>query len=106
MKQALISPNESPIQYVSGWTQGDPPQPIYTVILNSCRVAEVESQPFEVAPPLFWTKCEDDVKADEWYYDTENQTIDIIPNAPLPPSLSGDINNPPENNIDVNQTIS
>ena len=107
MKQALISPNEEPIKYISGWTQDDPPQPIYTVILNSCRVAEVMDQTFEIAPPLFWVECEDNVKADQWYYDTENQTIDIIPLPPTQPSsLSGDTNIPPENNIDVNQTIS
>jgi hypothetical protein len=106
MKQALISPNEAPIKYVSGWTTDNPPEPIISNIPNSCRVAEVESQPFEVAPPLFWTECSDDVVEDQWYYDTENQTINIIPSPPLLSELSGDINNPPETNINVTQTLS
>jgi len=81
MKNALISPNESPIQYISGWTTDTPPQPIFTPIDNSCRVAEVENQTFEVALPLFWTECDDDVVADQWYYNTSDQNI-----YPLPPS--------------------
>ena len=85
MKNALISPNESPIQYISGWTTDTPPEPIYTSIKNSCRVAEVESQPFEVALPLFWTPCEDDVVADQWYYNTGDKEIYPMPEpAPYP----------------------
>jgi hypothetical protein len=79
MKNALISPNESPIQYISGWTTDDPPQPIYTPIANSCRVAEVENQPFEVAPPLFWTPCADNVEADKWYYNINDEEIYPVP---------------------------
>jgi hypothetical protein len=79
MKNALISPNESPIQYISGWTTDDPPQPIYTPIADSCRVAEVENQPFEVASPLFWTPCADDVEADKWYYNTNDNEIYPVP---------------------------
>ncbi len=85
MKNALISPNESPIQYISGWTTDTPPEPIYTSIENSCRVAEVESQPFEVALPLFWTLCENDVVADQFYYNTADEQIFPVPEpAPYP----------------------
>jgi hypothetical protein len=85
MKNALISPNESPINYISGWTETTPPEPIYTQIESSCRVAEVESQPFGVSLPLFWTPCADDVKADQFYYNTADEQIYPVPeNAPYP----------------------
>lgn len=85
MKNALISPNEEPIKYISGWTTDDPPQPIYTPIASSCRVAEVENQPFEVALPLFWTPCEDNVVADQFYYNTSDKEIYPVPEpAPYP----------------------
>lgn len=92
MKNALISPNESPIKYISGWNDPDPEnpkipfEPIFTPIENSCRVAEVEVQTFEVAEPLFWTPCENDVVADQWYYSTGDNEIYPIPEpAPTPP---------------------
>lgn len=85
MKNALISPNESPINYVSGWTTDSPPEPIYTNIENSCRVAQVEDQTFEVALPLFWTECSDDVVADQFYYNTKDNEIYPKPEpAPMP----------------------
>jgi hypothetical protein len=85
MKNALISPNESPIKYISSWTTDVPPQPIYTSINNSCRVAEVADKKFEVADPLFWTECADDVVADQWYYNLGDKNIyPVPPNAPEP----------------------
>ena len=85
MKNALIAPMQAPIQYISGWTTDTPPEPIYTVIDNSCRVAEVEDQTFEVALPLFWTPCADNVKGDEWYYNTNDKKIYLVPpQAPVP----------------------
>ena len=59
MKHALISPNE--------------PRE------NGYRVAEVVDQAFEVAPPLFWVECADDVVADVYYYDPATQQIVLIP---------------------------
>ena len=85
MKNALISPNESPIQYISGWTTDTPPEPICIPIENSCRVAEVEDQTFEVALPLFWTPCDNDVIADQFYYNTADEQIyPVPPPAPAP----------------------
>jgi hypothetical protein len=85
MKNALISPNESPIKYISGWTTDTPPEPIWTPIENSCRVAEVENKTFEVALPLFWTPCDDDVIADQFYYNTADEQIYPVPEpAPYP----------------------
>jgi hypothetical protein len=85
MKNALISPNESPIKYVSGWTTDTPPEPILTPIENSCRIAEVLDTTFEVALPLFWTPCDNDVVADQWYYNTSDEEIYPVPEpAPYP----------------------
>jgi len=82
MKNALIDTNKLPIQYVSGWTTDTPPEPILTPIENSCRVAQVEDQTFEVALPLFWTPCEDNVKADQFYYNTSDKEIYPMPESP------------------------
>jgi hypothetical protein len=71
MKNALISPNE--------------PVYSYDKTLLGVRVAEVCDTPFEVASPLFWVECADDVLADQFYYDTETQTIIAIPPRPIPP---------------------
>ena len=68
MKQALISPTEKVYNY-AGALLGE-------------RVAEVTTTPFEVAPPLFWTACADNVVADQWYYDTTSYLIVAIPPAP------------------------
>lgn len=68
MKQALISPNEKVYKY-DGTLLGD-------------RVAETTTSPFEVAPPLFWTACADNVVADQWYYDPSAYQIIAIPPAP------------------------
>jgi hypothetical protein len=45
------------------------------------RVAEVEPdvKVFEVAEPLFWVDCADDVVADQFWYDPETQTIKPVP---------------------------
>jgi len=69
MKQALISPTEQVYSY-SGTLLGE-------------RVAEVTTQPFEVAPPLFWIACSDDCVADYWYYDTTSLSCLLIPIRPI-----------------------
>lgn len=87
MKNALIAPMQAPIEYISGWTTDTPPEPISTPIENSCRVAQVEDQTFEVALPLFWTPCDDNVVADQWYYNTSDKEIYPVPEpAPAPES--------------------
>jgi len=42
------------------------------------RVAQVELQEFEVASPLFWVTCSNDVVADGFWYDPSDQTIKPI----------------------------
>lgn len=87
MKNALISPNES-VSYISGWTDSPKPQPIYTTIPNAERVAEVSTTQFEVASPLFWIACADDVIADQFYYDSLTQTIIATPEPTPHPTLT------------------
>lgn len=43
------------------------------------RVAEIHSTGFEVAQPLFWIDCVDDVVADQFWYDPADETIKAIP---------------------------
>jgi hypothetical protein len=89
MKKALISPNEA-VSYISGWTEATPTkpsQPIYTTIPNANRVAEVMDTTFEVALPLFWVDCADNVVADQWYYDSVTATIIVVP-PPAPKPLA------------------
>jgi hypothetical protein len=105
MKQALISPNEAPINYLSGWTTDNPPQPIWTPIANSCRVAEVSEQSFEVAPPLFWADCENDVTAEKYYYNTNDNNIYPVP-APAPNSIQDPTLTEIPPSINVTETIS
>lgn len=52
--KALISPNEVVIDG-NGVALG-------------FRVAQVSKLSFDVAPPLFWIECADDVVADHYYY--------------------------------------
>jgi hypothetical protein len=47
------------------------------------RVAEVQETGFEVAEPLFWIDCADDVVADWFYYDTSDNTIKAVPVKPI-----------------------
>ena len=70
MKKALISPNEKVYDYED--------------TLIGERIAEVTGSPFDVAPPLFWVDCADEVTA-EWYYwsGSEFLTIPIPPEPPL-----------------------
>lgn len=60
---ALISPNEE------AWSNGTP-----RVLLGQ-RVAEVATNQFPVAPPLFWMSCANNVVADQYYYDPNTQQI-------------------------------
>jgi hypothetical protein len=71
MKNALVSPNEQVYKYDG--------------TLLGTRVAEVSDTAFEVNPILFWVECADDILADQFYYDTETQTIIAVPVKPPPP---------------------
>ncbi len=43
------------------------------------RVAQVEINEFDVAEPLFWVDCADEVQADQYWYDPNDATIKPIP---------------------------
>jgi hypothetical protein len=47
------------------------------------RVAQVEADAkiFEVAQPLLWVDCADDVVADQFWYDPETHAIKPIPQS-------------------------
>ncbi len=51
MKFALVSPQET-----------------YGLPAGHARVASVCDEQFEVAPPLFWAECADDIAADAFSY--------------------------------------
>ena len=43
------------------------------------RIAEVSMTEFEVAEPLFWIDCADDMAVDQFWYDPADQTIKPVP---------------------------
>lgn len=45
------------------------------------RVAEVSQGTFEVAQPMFWVDCSDDVAADFWWYDPSDSQIKRKPDG-------------------------
>jgi len=69
--KALISPNE---QRETGY-----------------RVADVHPTGFEVAQPMFWVDCAEDVVADFFWYDPTDNQIKVTPEPvvePLQPQAS------------------
>lgn len=90
MKQALIDPT-SQVSILTSWIENPDPTgspkyfPVWTMIENSARVAQVVStgNTFPVTTPLFWTDCADDVVPDRWYYNTQTAEILVVP-APVP----------------------
>jgi hypothetical protein len=68
--KALISPEET-VFYFDGTT--------------GYRVAQVHETGFEIAEPLFWIDCADDVVADQFYYDPSDSTIKAVPVKPKEP---------------------
>lgn len=50
------------------------------------RVAQINETGFEVAEPLFWVDCAEDVVADQFYYDPQDSTIKAVPVRPTPPN--------------------
>lgn len=85
MKQALISPLEQ-IQQVKDWIKVDNKwMPVFTVIPDSARIAETTENPFEVAEPLFWVECQNNIIADKYYYNLISREIILVPDpVPMP----------------------
>ena len=80
MKKALCDTTTS-VQYISSWQDGNA---VYETYPNSARVCEVADSEFPVYQTLIWVDCEDNVVADQYYYDTETQAINPVENAPQP----------------------
>lgn len=68
MNNALISPNELVYSYDK--------------TLIGVRIAEVAQTTFEVAPPLYWVECANNVNAQDWYFQTETNTCELKPVSP------------------------
>jgi hypothetical protein len=49
------------------------------------RVAEVSYNNFDVAPPLFWVDCADDVVADVYWYDPSDNSFKLTPESASAP---------------------
>lgn len=73
--KALISPNE----VVTVKTQDGE-------LVLSCRVAQVDQNGFEIAQPLHWIDCPDEVTAETHYYDLNESTFKLIPDHFVEPS--------------------
>lgn len=43
------------------------------------RVAEVSQSEFPVAPDFFWVDCDDDVLADQFWYDPQDEQLKPMP---------------------------
>jgi hypothetical protein len=82
-KKALISTIETDIQYISSWTTTDGVhEPVYTAIDNAQRVAQVEDEAniFDLdGTVMYWLDCSDNIKADDYYYNTLTSTITAMP---------------------------
>lgn len=46
---------------------------------NGYRVAEVSQESFEVASPLFWIDCTDNILPDQFWFDPQDNTIKEVP---------------------------
>lgn len=88
MKKALIDTTAS-VQHIASWEEIPDTTPtqynaVYETYPNSARVCEVADAEFPVYQTLIWVDCEDNVVADQYYYDTETQTINFVENVPKP----------------------
>lgn len=73
MNNALISPNELIYSYDG--------------TLIGVRIAEVSQTPFEIALPLYWVECANEVNSNDWYFQTE--TASCV-SKPLPPTTANE----------------
>jgi hypothetical protein len=61
-------------------------------VKDGVRILELSTNPFDVAPPLFWKECTTDLYRGEWYYDMNTEQFVEIP-APPPAPTSGEAPN-------------
>lgn len=85
MKYALISPSEK-ISVISEWNElGNDYTPICSEI--GARIAEVSATRFDVAEPLFWVSCLDEIASELFCYDG-NSFVTIPMDLDCPPSTN------------------
>ena len=92
MKKCLLNPNQT-ASYISSWyynSYDKTTTPVYETYENSQLVVDVEEAEFEVAPPLYWLDCDDNVEAYRWYLDTTDNQIKEIVDAPYPTPTAED----------------
>ena len=53
------------------------------IILNGYRIAEVATNEFPIALPLYWIDCPDNCDAGTWYFNVEANECELIP-IPVP----------------------
>jgi len=53
------------------------------------RVAQIEQQEFQVAEPLFWVSCANNIIADQFWYDPSDQQIKLIPVPTIDDATNG-----------------
>lgn len=84
--KALISPTQQVSQITSWELVDNIYEPVYTVF--GLYIAEVRETEFEVAEPLYWMPCADDVQT-WWYLDELDNTCKPTPEpAPQPESVT------------------
>jgi len=83
--KALISPNEQALVLTDFYDDMVNDEGIIesinigrgVIIPNGVRIAEISENQFEVAPPLFWVNCNTSVNANDYYYDTSDNSIKL-----------------------------
>lgn len=84
MKYALISPSEKVLYISASVATGEfdiHGNEMYedTFSEKQGRIAEISANTFEVASPLFWVECADDVTSQTHYFDSATNTIQPLP---------------------------
>lgn len=74
---ALISPSET----VTVLEERDG---LWFRTVKNGRVCELTETPFEVAQPLFWVPCADELKVQFCYYNSDTNEIVVTPEEPPP----------------------
>lgn len=79
--KALISPSET-VYYIKAVTTTNTETNTETTeyvgggeIPNGVRIADISETEFQVGGNLYWVECNTSVNADDYYYDTSDNTI-------------------------------
>ncbi len=65
---------------------------VLTEIENSAKICQTEENSFEVAEPMFWVNCEENVDNNGmFYYDTTENMIKPIIHEPAPTNIFNSI---------------